>query len=95
MLTFGYNLTILDVSLPASWFPKGQVPPGLKSAPPPGRPKGYVPGKPSSELVAKVTSHHFILDAVIVFLPNLRKLGWSGPQASTNIFALMPASLAT
>jgi hypothetical protein len=94
MLTFGHTLTILDLSLPSTWYPKPKLTESFKHNPP-LRPKGYVHGKPSSELLGKVTDYHFILDAVMPYLPNLKKLTWSGPQATHNLFNLMPAGLTT
>jgi len=94
LLTYGHSLTSLEIVLPQSWYPKPALTEPFKSAPP-LKPKGYVAGKPSSELLTKVTEYRFILDAVMPYLPNLKKIGWNGPQASTTLFSLMPAGLKT
>ncbi|GAA5967774.1 hypothetical protein JCM3765_001436 [Sporobolomyces pararoseus] len=94
MLTYGHSLTFLDLDLPASWYQKPKLAGDIKLTPP-IKPKGHVHGKPSSELIGKVTEYHFILDAVMPYLPNLKKLNWVGPQASHQIFAMMPAGLKT
>ncbi|GAA5975250.1 hypothetical protein JCM5350_000205 [Sporobolomyces pararoseus] len=94
MLTYGHSLTFLDLNLPSSWYTKPKLTEDFKLNPP-LKPKGYVHGKPPSELIGKVTEYHFILDAVMPYLPNLKKLNWVGPQASHQLFALMPAGLTT
>ncbi|GAA5892644.1 uncharacterized protein JCM6883_007424 [Sporobolomyces salmoneus] len=95
MLNFGHRLTSLDVSLPASWWPQAEFTAGDKNAPVPAKPKGYVQGKPSHDHVMKIARHYYILDAVTPYLPNLKVLGWTGPQASSRIFSLMPPSVST
>ncbi|GAA6004873.1 hypothetical protein JCM11491_002263 [Sporobolomyces phaffii] len=94
LLIYGHNLTTLDLGLPSTWYPHPALT-GPSKAPPPAKPKGYTPGKPSHDVVSNVEEYRYILDAIMPYLPNLKILAWSGPQASTAVFSLMPASLGT
>ncbi|GAA5883889.1 hypothetical protein JCM16303_007439 [Sporobolomyces ruberrimus] len=93
-LRFGHTLTHVNLALPSTWSPKPALTQPFKPNPP-MKPKGYVTGQPSHELLTKVAAYHYILDAILPFLPNLKNLGWNGPIASSYAFALMPPSLKT
>lgn len=92
-MTFGQNLTTLELILPANWDPVAKLAPGQSRPPFPHRPKDYKKGEPSKELLGKIGRYTFVLDAVMQCLPNLARLRFDGPYASAHVFAWMPPSL--
>ncbi|GAA5914944.1 hypothetical protein JCM5296_006498 [Sporobolomyces johnsonii] len=92
LLTYGANLTELNLELSATWSPK---PKPIVKVPFPLRPKNYENDEPQPELLFKIAAYPYILDAVVPYLPKLEILKFDGPQASTSIFSYLPASLRT
>lgn len=92
LLTFGKNLTSLEIDAPASWHsiarPSGKVPTLA-------RPKDYVVGHPRSETLAAIATHPYFIDAILPYLPKLETLRFYGPLASHSAFSVFPVSLKT
>ncbi|BGP15043.1 hypothetical protein JCM10213_002812 [Rhodosporidiobolus nylandii] len=93
LLTFGAKLTVLDLGLPSSWYPTPKPGNGVPKKPFPVKPKGYKPGNPTHDSLIKISEYHFLLDAIMPYLPNLKELRFDGPHASTSIFSFFPPSL--
>ncbi|GAA5986591.1 hypothetical protein JCM10908_003816 [Rhodotorula pacifica] len=95
LLTFGHNLTMLDLLLPDTWDPVPKLLPGQSRPPFPVRPKDHKVGEPSDEYKTKVGRYTYLLDAVMPCLPNLTRLRFDGPHASAHVFAWFPEKLKT
>ncbi|GAA5904713.1 hypothetical protein JCM6882_008354 [Rhodosporidiobolus microsporus] len=93
MLTFGHKLTILDLSIPTNWYPVPAPGNGVTKKPFPVRPKNYKVGAPKHDHVTKIAEYHYLLDAVMPYLPALKEVRWDGPIASTSVFSFFPPSL--
>lgn len=95
LLTFGHNLTTLDLYLPESWERVPKLLPGQSRPPFPVRPKDHEAGEPAEEYVRQVGRYTYLLDAVMPCLPNLTRLRFDGPHASAHVFAWFPEKLKT
>ncbi|KAG0661516.1 hypothetical protein C6P46_003928 [Rhodotorula mucilaginosa] len=95
LLTFGHNLTSLDLYLPQTWDPVPKLLPGQSRPPFPVRPKDHKVGEPTSDYVDRVGKYTYLLDAVMPCLPNLTRLRFDGPHASAHVFAWFPEKLKT
>lgn len=93
LLSFGHKLTTLDLTLPAAWDPVPKLTAGIPGPAFPPRPKDYIVGKPKSEHLRKIATYTYPLDACMSYLPNLKKLRFEGPYASTSIFSFLPPTL--
>lgn len=95
LLTFGHNLTSLDLTLPESWDRVPKLLPGQSRPPFPVRPKDHKVGEPAKDYVDRVGRYTYLLDAVMPCLPNLTRLRFDGPHASAHVFAWFPEKLKT
>ncbi|GAA5971855.1 hypothetical protein JCM11641_001540 [Rhodosporidiobolus odoratus] len=93
LLTFGAKLTSLVLVLPPIWHTAPRPGNGVPKKPFPVKSKDYKVGKPDYATLSKIADYHYVLDAIMPYLPALKELRFDGPHASTSIFSFFPPSL--